>query len=90
MSVETPEYAAMVRRIVRAHGRRVAAADPEDLAALVGLHKVVDLAVREAVAGQRDRGASWSAIARGLGTSRQAAWDRFASCSDEPSHGGGR
>lgn len=32
---ETPEYAAMVRRIIRAHGRRVIHADPEDLAELV-------------------------------------------------------
>jgi hypothetical protein len=86
MSVETPEYAAMVRRIVRAHGRRVAEADPEDLVDLVGLHAVVDQAVREAVRGQRERGASWAAIARGLGTSRQAAWDRFASCADASAH----
>lgn len=81
MTVETPEYAAMVRRIVRAYGRRVADADPEDLAELIALHAVVDQAIHQAVHGQRERGASWGAIALGLGTSRQAAWDRFSSLS---------
>lgn len=67
----------MVRRIVRAHGRRVAGADPEDLPALADLHRAVDDALREAVRGQRDAGFSWADIARGLGTSKQAAQQRF-------------
>jgi hypothetical protein len=97
MSIETPEYAAMVRRIVRAHGRRVAEADPEDLAELVALHVVVDQAVRTAVEGLRDRH-SWGQIARGLGVARQTAWQRFASdhdagkapSSEYDAHHGGR
>lgn len=50
---ETPEYAAMVRRVIRAHGRRVIHADPEDLAELVALRAVVDQAITDAVRGMR-------------------------------------
>ena len=75
---ETPEYAAMVRRIIRAHGRRVIHADPEDLAELVALRAVVDQAITDAVQGMRaEHGRSWSDIGRGLGTSRQAAQMRY-------------
>ena len=75
---ETPEYAAMVRRIIRAHGRRVIHADPEDLAELVALRAVVDQAITDAVQGMRaEHGRSWSDIGRGLGTSRHAAQMRY-------------
>lgn len=77
MSVETLEYAGMMRRLIRAHGRRCAEADPEDLAELLALHAAVDEAVGVAIRGQRDRGTSWDAISRGLGVTRQAAWKRF-------------
>jgi hypothetical protein len=78
---ETPEYAAMVRRIVRAHGRRVADADPEDLADLLAIRTALDAALSDAIAGQRRNGFSWAAIGRGLGVTRQAAqatWGRTA------------
>lgn len=74
---ETPEYAGCVRRMVRAHGRRVGGADPEDLGELVGLYEVVGEAVADAVAGLREGGCSWAQIARGLGITRQAAQQRF-------------
>ena len=70
---ETPEYAGMVRRIIAAHGRRVADADPEDLAELVAMRASLDQAVQVAVEGMRDRGLSWAEIGRGLGVTRQAA-----------------
>lgn len=70
---ELPEFSAMVRRLIRAHGRRVAQADPEDLAELVALRAEVDAAIAEAIAGQRGNGFSWADVGRGLGTSRQAA-----------------
>lgn len=76
---ETFEYAAMMRRMIRAHGRRVADADPEDLTDLIALRFELEAAIADAVAGQRrnyDR--SWSDIARGLGTSRQAAQQRYS------------
>lgn len=74
---ETPEYAAMVRRVIAAHGRRVARADPEDLADLAGLHVVVDEAIATAIDGQRAAGFSWAQIGKGLSTTRQAAQQRF-------------
>lgn len=77
MSVETPEFGAMVRRMIRAYGRRVADADPEDLAGLAALASELDQAVRAAVHGQRDAGASWADIGRGLGITRQSAQGRF-------------
>lgn len=75
---EIPEYAAAVRRMIRAHGRRVGDADPEDLPELLELRDVVDAAIADAVAGQREAGFSWAQIARGLGTTRQAAQQRFS------------
>lgn len=74
---ETPEFAAMVRRVITAHGRRVADADPEDLGELAALHDAVEAALRTAVDGQRDAGASWARIALGLGITKQAAQQRF-------------
>ena len=74
---EIPEFAAMARRIVRAHGRRVADADPEDLDGLLDLRDVVEEAIAEAVAGQRANGFSWAQIGRGLGITRQAAQMRY-------------
>ena len=71
---ETPEYCAMMRRMLRAHGRRVGDADPEDdrLVELAAqLHELGQVAV--AVQGQRRNGFSWAAIGRGLGVTRQAA-----------------
>lgn len=76
MSIETPEYAAMMRRMMRAHGRRVADADPEDLAELVALREVLEESIASAVEGMRSR-YSWAQVARGLGTTRQAAQMRY-------------
>lgn len=74
---ETTEYAGMVRRIIRAHGRRVAQADDVDLAELVEIQATLDAAVQEAVDGMRARGESWAYIGRGLGVTRQAAQMRY-------------
>lgn len=79
--VETPEYAAMVRRMIRAHGRRVAEADPEDLVELLELQVELNAAVATAVAGQRHRGASWGVLGAALGITRQAAQQRYAGVS---------
>jgi len=77
VSVETPEFLAMVERMIRAAGRRVAIADEEELAVLVRLHTVLEEAVSVAVAGQRESGSSWTQLGRGLGTTRQGAQQRF-------------
>lgn len=79
MSVETPEFAAMLERMIRAYARRVAEADEVDLARMVEVKRVMDEALADAVRGQRDKlGRSWAEIARGLGTTRQSAYERFA------------
>lgn len=76
---ETTDYAAMMRRMMKAHGRRVADGDVEDLAELMELQTYLDLIVRGAVQAQReDQGKSWTDIARAAGTSRQAAQKKYS------------
>ena len=75
--VENDAYAAFARRIVRAHGRRVATGDIEALADLMRLAADIETAIREAVIGLRDFGYSWADIAARLGITRQAAQQRW-------------
>lgn len=77
MSVETDEFAAMVRRQIRALGRRVADGDPIELGEFARCQKELDAALTAAVHGQRAAEFSWAEIAAGLGTTRQAAFQRF-------------
>lgn len=75
---ETTEYAAMMRRLIAAHGRRVADADVEDLAELIALHDDLDEAIAYAVRESRRRSSrSWADIARATGATRQAAQARW-------------
>lgn len=78
-TVETADFGATVRRFVRAYGRRVAAEDSYELVGLVNLHDEVDEAIAVAVAGLRSGEGrySWGEIGMALGTSRQAARQRF-------------
>lgn len=76
-AVENDEFAAFVRRVVRAHGRRVGTGDVEALAELVALSEHIDRAIGEAVGGLRGFGYSWTEIAARLGVSRQAAQQRW-------------
>ena len=75
--VENDDYAAFARRVIRAHGRRIAAGDPDALAALVALAAEIDAATDEGVRGLRAAGYSWAEIARRLGVTRQAAQQRW-------------
>lgn len=77
-TVENPQFAAFVRRILAAYGRR-AADDIEALASLVALALEVDATARLAVAGLRahNHPYSWADIATRLGVTRQAAQTRF-------------
>lgn len=79
--METPEYAAMMRRLVRRYGERVGEADPVDLATMLEVRDAFDAAIDAAVAGQSEAGFSWREIAEALGTTRQAAWQRFGRAS---------
>ncbi|WP_432049537.1 hypothetical protein [Verrucosispora sp. NA02020] len=75
--VENDEFAAFARRIIRAHGRRVATGDVEALRDLVALSAVIDEAITDAVVGLRAFGYSWAEIGQRLGISRQAAQQRW-------------
>jgi DNA-directed RNA polymerase specialized sigma24 family protein len=75
--VENPEFAAFARRVIRAHGRRVATGDVEALGDLVNLSTTIDAAITEAVIGLRAFGYSWAEIGQRLGISRQAAQQRW-------------
>jgi len=76
--VETAEYAAFGRRMLRAWARRVGDGDPDDLAELLETARALDALIREAVTEQRAvYGTSWAAIGRAAGTTRQAAQQRW-------------
>ena len=80
------DYSAMLRRMIRAAGRRVAEGDPEDLADLVAIREALDEAIATGVRGVREH-YSWGEIANALGVTRQTAHERFrATCapSDSP------
>ena len=81
-ATETPDYAAMMLRMVRAYARRVADADEPDLADMARVRDGLDAAILEAVAGMRARGKSWAYIAQGLGVTRQAAQQWYARSSE--------
>jgi hypothetical protein len=71
----TTEYAAFVRRAMRAYSR-VGDGDVEALVLLVGLAEEIDAAMAEAVTGLRAHGYSWAEIGARLGISHQAAQQR--------------
>ncbi|MCO5992669.1 hypothetical protein [Actinoallomurus rhizosphaericola] len=75
--VENDEYAAFIRRVIRAYARRVASGDIEALADMTALASDLDTAITQAVTGLRTFGYSWAEIARPLGISRQAAQQRW-------------
>ncbi|MEV0723292.1 hypothetical protein AB0I37_11015 [Micromonospora purpureochromogenes] len=83
-SVETTEFDAFVRRILRAYARRVAAGDIEALRSLAVLSTEVDAVTRLAVTGLRQPPYrySWSEIADRLGVSRQAVQMRYGDRAD--------
>ncbi len=77
--VENDEYAAFVRRILRAYSRRVGDGDVEALALMLGLAEEIDAAIAGAVKGLRACGYSWTEIGSRLGITRQAAQQRWGS-----------
>lgn len=66
---------AQVRRV--AHARRIAEGDVEGLAELVDLTHELYTATQTAVDGLRTFGYSWTEVATRLGTTRQAAHQRW-------------
>jgi hypothetical protein len=82
--VDTFDYAAFTRRVVRAYGRRIAAGDIEALPGLALLSRELDEAILAAVKGLREFGYPWSEIATRLGITRQAAQQRFGHPAERP------
>ncbi|GAA3213316.1 hypothetical protein [Nonomuraea helvata] len=77
-SIENPDYAAFLRRIIRAYSKRIADGDIEALADLAGVVAELDHAIAQAVIQLRvQHGYSWADIARPLGITRQAAQQRW-------------
>lgn len=75
----TDEFVGFVRRIVRAHGRRVADNDIAALGALAAVRAEVDDVIAAAVLTLHDEhGYSWAAIGAELGVTREAAFQRYA------------
>jgi hypothetical protein len=76
--VENYDYAAFLRRVVRAYSRRVAAGDIEAVPDMVRLCDDVDAAIRYAITELRSKyGYSWADIGLRLGVTRQAAQQRW-------------
>lgn len=73
---ENTDYFAMVRRMVRAAGRR-AGDDVDALPELVELHRALEEATLNAVEALREDGYSWAEIGERLGCTRQAAQQRY-------------
>ena len=81
--VENDDYAAFTRRVLAAHGRRIARGDIEGLTALAALADNVDQAMTTAVQGLHRVGYSWAEIAHRLRITRQAAHQRWAGSTGE-------
>ena len=75
--VENTDYAAFAARVIRAHARRIAEGDVDGMADLLALRDELDAATQIAVTGLRGFGYSWGEIAAWLGTTRQAAQQRW-------------
>jgi hypothetical protein len=75
--VENDEYAAFLRRVIRAYSRRVAAGDIEAITTMAALADCLEDATRQAITGLHEFGYSWADIAMRLGITRQGAQQRW-------------
>jgi hypothetical protein len=76
--VETRDFGAMVTRMLRAYGRRVATADMDDLRDMAAMRQTLDEVIAATVRHLRDQqDFSWAAIGEAVGTTRQAAQQRY-------------
>ena len=75
--VENDEYAAFLRRVIRAYSRRVATGDVEAITVMAALAVDLEEATRQAITGLRGFGYSWADIAMRLGITRQGAQQRW-------------
>ena len=77
--VENDQYAAFIRRAIRAYSRRVAAGDIEAIADMTAMADEIGSAIQDAITGLRSTGYSWADIALRLNITRQAAQQRWGS-----------
>jgi hypothetical protein len=75
--VENDEYAAFLRRVIRAYSRRVASGDIDAIAEMAATADHLDTAIGDAITGLRTIGYSWADIALRLGVTRQAVQQRW-------------
>jgi len=75
--IEDSDYVLMLRRFIRAAGRRFAESDPEGLALLSSLRQDLDEQISFAASSQLQN-FSCSEISRALGVSKQAVHKRFS------------
>lgn len=76
--VEAREFGQMLARMIRAYGRRVQDADVEDLRDMVAMRDQLDDVIRDTVTHMRaQHDFSWARIGEAVGTTRQAAQQRY-------------
>ena len=75
--IENDEYAAFIRRVIRAYSRRIATGDIDAIADMAAAADHFDNAIADAITGLRATGYSWAEIAARLGITRQAAQQRW-------------
>jgi hypothetical protein len=75
--VENDEYAAFLRRVIRAYSRRVASGDIDAITEMAATADHLDIAIRDAITGLRAIGYSWADVALRLGVTRQAVQQRW-------------
>lgn len=81
--VDTGEYMAFARRVIKGAGARAAFADPDDVAELVKLDAEIRAQILTAVRGMRAAGYTWDQVGWATGMSRQAAHQNWARlCAD--------
>jgi hypothetical protein len=74
--VENDEYAAFVRRILRAYARRVADGDVEAMLTMTEVAAEFGALIQQAAQGLNTCGYSWAEIGSRLGITRQATQQR--------------
>jgi hypothetical protein len=84
-AVENDEYAAFLRRVIRAYSRRVAAGDIEAVADMTGLADELGTAIQDAITSLRSYGYSWADIGLRLKITRQAAQQRWGTATNRES-----
>lgn len=75
--IEVPQFAAFIRRSLRALGRRAGDADPEALRVFVELRRELDEAETAAMEALLDNGFSYRELARPLGLTHVAVLRRL-------------